>query len=128
MTPRVTGSVPTGTTITPEEYVEFCLDRSRGHDFNGLELRVAGTVDLTKIRGGRELFTLRKAVVDGDVFADETCALSVIEDCVIEGGCKVDKSKLSHVRRKFHAKGDFRAQLFVGFPERFYDYLPPYPI
>ena len=110
MSSKVTSPTTSPVVISPEEYVNFCLSRSKYHDLHGAELRVVGHVDLTKIQGGRGVFTLRRAIIEGDIVADGTCELSTIEDCVVEGECTLDKSKLSHVKRNFHAKGDFSAK------------------
>jgi hypothetical protein len=102
--------VTTVRTISPEEYVVFCLSPGKRPDLKGCDLKVVGNVDLREGQDGIKVHTLRKAMIEGGVFADDTCALSTIEDCVVEGRCIVDKSRLSHVKQKFHAKGDFSAK------------------
>lgn len=89
--------------ISPEEYIVFCLSPGKRSDLKGFDLKVVGNVDLRDGQNGMKVHTLRKAMIEGGVFADGTCALTTIEDCVVEGRCIVDKSRLSHVKQKFHA-------------------------
>jgi len=96
-------------TLTPQEYVNFCISPRKLPPMRGAGVVVDGDVNLPGLIGGEDVLQLRDAVIRGKLVADSGCRLAVIHACTVEGSCEISGSRIWSISKKFKAMGDFQA-------------------
>jgi hypothetical protein len=97
-------------TLSPQEYVDFCISPRKLPPMRGAGIIVDGDVNLPNLAGGDDVLQLRDAVIRGGLIADSGCRLSVIHACTVEGRCEISGSWVRAISKKFKAMGDFHAR------------------